>query len=371
MFAPFIRVIPRLCAGQVHEQVMGGSWGFRVAGKVWGRNLVHVTRPAPLMGSVFIGVIDRGTNVLQVRPTTLCNLSCIFCSVDAGPTSRWRQSEYVVIDYEWLAVWVEEVARFKGVRVETLIDGVGEPTTYPYLVELVETLKSSPWVETVALETHGQSLTVELIRRLEEAGLDRINLSLDTLNPEKGRFLSGTRWYDVERVRRIAEFVARETSIDLHVTPVWIPGVNDEDVVEVVRWALEIGAGKRWPPVTIQKYLEHRHGRRVRGVKELPWRLFWRRLEELERELGVKLRPSMEEWGMRRARKVPEIYRIGEVVEVEVVAPGWLKGEALAVTLDGKRMVTLVSRRERLEVGMRLEARVKSNRDNIYVAAPL
>ncbi len=342
-----------------------------MAGRVWGRSLVHIERPAPLMGSVFIGVIDRGTNVLQVRPTTLCNLSCIFCSVDAGPASRWRQAEYVVVDYEWLAAWVEEVARFKGVRVEALIDGVGEPTTYPYLVELVSALKSSPWVETVALETHGQSLTRELVDKLEEAGLDRINLSLDTLDPDKARLLSGTPWYDVRRVVEIAEYIARETSIDLHVTPVWVPGLNDDDIVEVVRWAVRIGAGKRWPPVTIQKYLEHRHGRRPKGVRELPWRVFWRRLEELEKELGVRLRPSMEEWGMRRARKVPELYRVGEVVNVEVVAPGWLRGEVLGVTLDGKRMVTIVAKRERLEPGMRLAARIKSNRDNIYVAVPV
>ncbi len=347
------------------------SRGFRIAGRVWGRHLVHIERPAPLMGTVFIGVIDRGTNVLQVRPTTLCNLSCIFCSVDAGPASRHRQSEYVIIDYEWLAAWVAEIARYKGIHVEALIDGVGEPTTYPYLPQLVEALKATGWVDVVALETHGQSLTKELVQRLEEAGLDRINLSLDTLDPAKARRLAGVEWYDVERVKAIAEFVARETSIDLHVTPVWIPGVNDEDIVEVVKWAVEIGAGKRWPPVTVQKYLEHRYGRKPPGVRELPWRVFWRRLEELEKTLGVKLRPSMEEWGMRYARRVPSIYRVGDIVEVEVVAPGWLRGEMLGVTRDGKRMVTLIVKRGRLEVGSVVEARVRSAKDNIYVVEPL
>ncbi|MCE4627148.1 MAG: radical SAM protein, partial [Desulfurococcales archaeon] len=51
----------------------------------WKRLLVNIEEPLPLVGTVFIGVIDRGTNVLQVRPTTLCPLNCIFCSVDAGP----------------------------------------------------------------------------------------------------------------------------------------------------------------------------------------------------------------------------------------------------------------------------------------------
>ena len=50
----------------------------------------------PILGLLHIGVIDRGTNVLQVRPTTICPLNCIFCSVDAGPFSRNRWAEYIV-----------------------------------------------------------------------------------------------------------------------------------------------------------------------------------------------------------------------------------------------------------------------------------
>jgi uncharacterized Fe-S cluster-containing radical SAM superfamily enzyme len=44
-----------------------------------------IRRPIPLVGHIAFGVIDRGTNIIQVRPTSLCNLNCIFCSVDAGP----------------------------------------------------------------------------------------------------------------------------------------------------------------------------------------------------------------------------------------------------------------------------------------------
>ncbi|WP_244403947.1 radical SAM protein [Pyrolobus fumarii] len=346
-----------------------GVEGVVVDGRVWGKPLVRLSRPAPLMGTVFIGVIDRGTNVLQVRPTTLCNLSCIFCSVDAGPSSRWRQAEFIIDDVEWLVTWVEEIARYKGVRVEALIDGVGEPTTYPRLVELIRRLKESPWVESVALETHGQSLDERVVREWERAGLDRINLSIDTLDAMKAKMLTGVEWYDLERVKKLAEFIARETRIDLHVTPVWIPGVNDEDVPQVVKWAVEIGAGKRWPPATVQKFLEHRHGRKPPGVREIPWNVFWRRLREWSRELGVNLIPSMEEWGMRYARKVPEIYREGDVIRVVLVAPGWLKREVLAVSADSKRLVTVVGLK-RWNPGDEIDVVVLRSKDNIYVARP-
>ncbi|MEB3816679.1 MAG: radical SAM protein [Desulfurococcales archaeon] len=342
---------------------------FRVVGRPWGRPLVRIHRPAPLMGAVFIGVIDRGTNVLQVRPTTLCPLSCIFCSVDAGPKSRWRAAEFDVGDPEWLAEWASRAAAVKGVPVEALIDGVGDPFAYPRLVELVKALKGSPGIRWVAVETHGWALTVELVRRLEEAGLDRVNLSLDTLDPEKARMLTGTPWYDAARVARVAEFIARETSIDLHVTPVWVPGVNDDDVVRIVEWAYRIGAGKKWPPVTIQKMLRHKHGRWPRGAREVNWKTFWEKLRRIERETGLRVTWTMDEWGMRKAPRVPEPLKTGSRVRVLIVAPGWIKGYMTAVTLDGSRIVSVRAPRSTgVRVGDEVTVWIKSSKDGIYLA---
>jgi uncharacterized Fe-S cluster-containing radical SAM superfamily enzyme len=342
--------------------------GFKLRGTVWGRPLIEVREPAPLLGTVFIGIIDRGTNVLQVRPTTLCPISCIFCSVDAGPYSRRRAAEFIV-EPEWLALWVEEVAKAKNVRVEALIDGVGEPLTYPWIVKLVKLLKSSSWVETVAVETHGAPLSRELVDALARAGLDRINLSIETLDEKKARMLTGMQWFSVSRVIELAEYIVTSTPIDLHVTPVWLPGVNDEDVIEVVRWALRIGAGKRWPPVTVQKYIAHKHGRKPAGVREPSWSEFWSWLRRLERKLGTRLSWTMEEWGMRYARRVKTPYRRGERVKLRVVSPGWLHGELLAVTSRNDRLVTLVSARG-FEPGDQLTATIISDKDGILIARP-
>ncbi len=342
--------------------------GIRVRGYVWGRPLVEVGRPVPLVGAIAFGIIDRGTNVLQVRPTTICPLSCIFCSVDAGPRSRWRAAEYMV-EMEWLVEWVEAVAEAKSTRVEALIDCVGEGLTYPRIIELVRELKSSPWVQSVAIETHGAPLTKRIVDKLNDAGLDRVNLSIDTLNPTKARMLTGTEWYDVNRVREAAEYLVRETNIDLHVTPLWIPGINDDDVVKVVEWAISIGAGKRWPPVTIQKYVVHKHGRRVPGVREVSWREFWEWISRIEEKLGIKLRYTMEEWGMRYTKRLPIPYREGQLVRVEVIAPGWLKGEKLAVDWHHKRVITIV-RAHKISIGDKLTVKVIRSKDNIVVAVP-
>ncbi len=342
--------------------------GAKLLLRPWGRPLYMLGEPLPMLGHIAVGVIDRGTNVLQVRPTTLCPLSCIFCSVDAGPASRSRAAEYMV-EPRWLAAWAGEAARAKGVRVEALIDGVGDPFTYPRLPELVEALKETGWVSTVAAETHGATLTESLVDRLWEAGLDRINLSIDTLDPEKARLLTGTPWYNVERVKRLAEYVARETGIDLHVTPVWLPGVNDRDVEEVVKWAYRIGAGKRWPPVTVQKYVAHKHGRRPPGVREPSWEEYWRWLQRLEEKLGLRLHWSMEEWGMRYAPRVPNPLPRGSRTAVQVVARGWLRGEWLAVAWRERRLVALVSARW-ARPGQLVPARIIRDKDGILVARP-
>jgi uncharacterized Fe-S cluster-containing radical SAM superfamily enzyme len=63
---------------------------------VGGRPIYTVGLGVPQVGTLAFGVVDRGTNVLEVRPTSVCALSCVFCSVNAGPQSRARWAEYVV-----------------------------------------------------------------------------------------------------------------------------------------------------------------------------------------------------------------------------------------------------------------------------------
>lgn len=321
----------------------------------------------PLLGHIAFGVIDRGTTVLQVRPTTVCPLNCIFCSVDAGPASRHRQAEYVV-DPNHLVAWVRYTVKAKeGDVVEALIDGVGDPATYPHLPELVKELKRV--VPRVAMETHGATLTKDYVRRLEEAGLDRINLSIDTLSEEKARWLQGVQWISIRRVIEIAEFIAKETSIDLHLTPVWIPGVNDEDIEQIIEWGLRIGAGKRFPPFGIQKYEVHKYGRKVPGVKEVSWTQFRKFLEDLERKYGIPLYYKNLDFGIRRTKRVPIKYDVGDEVILWTVAPGWLKGEVIGVDRDWERVVTIVGVEDPSSlIGKKVRARIIGNRDGIYIA---
>jgi len=136
----------------------------RVISHVTKRNLEVITRESgiPLMGNPAFGVIDRGTNLLQVRGVTGCNFCCAFCSVDEGKCSKSRVTDYVV-EASYLAEWVEELAKFKEKGVEVHL----------YMEELLERVSKIKEVSVISMQTNGSLLKEENIEMLEKY-VDRI-----------------------------------------------------------------------------------------------------------------------------------------------------------------------------------------------------
>jgi len=329
--------------------------------------LFPITRDTgiPLVGSVAFGIIDRGTSLLQVRPSSSCNLDCPFCSVDAGPCSRTRVTGYRV-ERGYLVDCVREAVAFKGGGVECHIDSPGEPLIYSEIAPLVADLRSIPGVSVISMQSNGTLLTPDRIRALEEAGLDRINLSLHALDPDLARTLAGVDWYDVEKVAAMAREVAG-SRIDLLIAPVYLPGINDAEIPELIRFAREIGAGKRWPSLGIQKFERYRLGRTPPGVSPQSWNQFYRRsLAVWEAESGMRLRITPEDFGTERRPQFPRPFRKGEKVTLVIRGPGWLSGEKIAVG-RGRSVSVLDCRRGSGTV----RARIVSAAHNIFIAVPV
>ncbi|MBS7605497.1 MAG: radical SAM protein [Candidatus Bathyarchaeia archaeon] len=334
------------------------------------KEIFEVSEDIPLLGCIAFGLIDRGTNVIQVRPTTLCPLSCIFCSTDAGPKSKFRLTEYVV-PADYLLETFRKIVAFKGDHdIEAHIDTVGDPITYSKIADLVSGLSQINGVEVISMQTHGSILTERLVDELSEAGLTRINISLDALDPNLARELSGTDWYDPMRIIELMRYIVSNTKIDLLIAPVWVPHLNDSEMPRIIKLALDLGAGKSFPPLGIQKYLVHKHGRKARGVKPMPWGEFYDALRRWEKKFGVKLILKPEDFGIHKRARIPVPYKRHEVIRIEVIGPGWLKGELLAVDLNRTRSITLVNARG-IPIGARIKARILSNKDNIFVAEPI
>ncbi len=323
-------------------------------------------RDIPLFGCIAFGIIDRGTNVLQVRPISECPLSCIFCSTDAGPHSKCRISEYMV-DLPQLLDAFEWAASYKETNdIEAHIDTVGEPLMYPQIVELVHGLSGNRHVKTVSMQTNGILLDTKLIDELEAAGLSRINMSIESLDPELATRIAGTNSYNIEKVVENAEYIAKSSAIDLLIAPVWLPGINDKDIPKLIEFALEICAGKKWTALGIQKFLPHKYGRKP-DIKVMSWEKFYSQLEEWESIYNTKLVLTPEDFGSFQCKALPRVFRRHERVKVKVVGTGWMKGEKLAVARD--RVITIVDA-ERIPIGADVYARMERVVDGIYIARP-
>jgi hypothetical protein len=328
----------------------------------------RITRKSgiPLIGSLYFGIIDRGTSLLQVRPSCGCNLNCPFCSVDAGPESTTRSTSYEV-EMEYLVDAVREVSRFKGDGVECHIDSPGEPLMYQKLPELITALNEIDEVSVISLQTNGTLLDQEMITALEKAGLDRINLSLHSLDPSIAKMLAGVEWYDIDRVADAAKAVCRST-IDLLIAPVYLPGINDAEIPKLIQFAREIGAGKRFPPLGIQKFEHYRYGRSPKGLKAQSWWQFFNRsIRPWEKEFGIPLRlDPARDFGTVRRPFIPLVFSKGEKVTVEIRAPGWIHGEKLGVARD--RVVSVFNCEK--ESGQ-VRVKIVTTKHNIYVGVPI
>ncbi|BAD85417.1 probable molybdenum cofactor biosynthesis protein A [Thermococcus kodakarensis KOD1] len=327
---------------------------------------IHEGLDVPLLGYNAFGLIDRGTNLIQVRGVSGCNLSCVFCSVDEGPYSRTRKLDYVV-DIDYLMKWFDEVARIKGKGLEAHLDGQGEPLIYPFRVELVQALREHPNVSVISMQSNGTLLNDKLVEELAEAGLDRVNLSIHSLDPDKAKMLMGRKDYDLQHVLDMAEALVN-AGIDVLIAPVIIFGVNDNEAEAFIEFARKIGAGKRWPALGFQNYVPYKFGRNPVIAKVKPFKEFYAWLRALEEKTGMKplvLKP--EHFGMEKREFIPLAFRPGEVVKAEVVLPGRIEGEMIAKARN--RLIEVIN--TRAEVGDRIRVRIVRTRHGIYIGTPV
>lgn len=317
----------RLSSKYSREYIISNYENKKVLNRVTGRELVFVTKESgiPLFGHSAFGIVDRGTNLLQVRCISGCNLNCIFCSVDEGRKSRTRKTDFIV-DPDYMLETLREAVVFKGEGVELHFDGQGEPALYPYLEYLVEGASKIRGVDVISMQTNGIPLNEDRISQLE-GKMTRINLSISALSEEVAKRLH--QKYPLKKVLEVAEMIAN-SRIDLLIAPVWVPGYNDEEIPRIIEFALDIGAGKRFPPLGIQKYIPYRFGRKV--GKGMPFREFYERLAHYEREYGVKLILEPEDFGIEKREAIRPPFKKGEIHSGRIVAEGRMHGEKLCVS---------------------------------------
>ena len=112
----------------------------------------------------------------------------------------------------------------------------GEPTVRANIVELVQGISSTPGVRSLSMTTNGVMLK-KLAASLAAAGLKRVNISLDTLDPEKFRRL--TRWGNLEDVWMGLQAAEDAGLAPIKINAVVVRGYNERDVLEIAKLTLD------------------------------------------------------------------------------------------------------------------------------------
>ncbi len=187
---------------------------------------LHATgAPVPTEGPL-VDPFGRVHTYLRVSVTDRCNFRCTYCMPAEG--LDWMPRE-TVLTFEELERIVGVFARL-GIR-KIRITG-GEPTVRSGIVDLVARLSALDGLVDRAMTTNAHRLGA-LARPLAEAGLSRVNISIDSLDP--ARFREITRGGDLHRV-----LAGIDAAIEAGLTPVKlnaviVRGVNDDEVVDLVR----------------------------------------------------------------------------------------------------------------------------------------
>ena len=171
----------------------------------------------------------RSINYLRISLTDKCNLRCVYCMPE---DITFRPRAELLQDDEILRL----VRLFTEVGFHKFRLTGGEPTVRANCVELVDAIAHSPGVKTVVMTTNGLLLD-KMAQPLADAGLQRVNISIDTLDPQKFKKL--TRWGEVGDVWR-GIYAAEAAGLGVKLNSVVVRGYNDQqDVVDMARLTLE------------------------------------------------------------------------------------------------------------------------------------
>ena len=172
----------------------------------------------------------RTIDYLRLSVTDRCNYRCQYCMPPEGVEKRLHSD---ILSIKELAE-IAEAAVACGVKKIRLTGG--EPLVRRGLLDLCRMLRAIPGVEELCLTTNG-SLLPQLARPLRDAGVDRLNISLDTLRP--GRFAAMTRLGTLQDVLDGIEAAEAAGFHDLKFDTVLIGGFNDDEIIDFVNLSRE------------------------------------------------------------------------------------------------------------------------------------
>ena len=202
---------------------------------ILGRSVTH-PRPVAMRGAA--GSVTRAApKAVRLSITDRCDLACVYCRPHRHDGYLPSERRMTADDWARLAEGLVKkgVSRFR-------ITG-GEPLVHAHAVDIVRAIAALPGVQDVAMTTNGTRLE-ELAGPLHKAGLHRLNLSIDSLVPE--RFAEMTRGGSLDVVLRGIRQAIRVGFTETKTNTVIVGGHNDEELPAIVRWAWSLDLTPRF-----------------------------------------------------------------------------------------------------------------------------
>jgi len=193
---------------------------------------------------------NRQIDYLRISITDRCNLKCIYCMPEKG-LKHFAQDDILTNDE---ILRIVRVAGKYGVRQVRLTGG--EPLLRDEIIPLIAGIKQAG-IQDLSITTNGQRLA-KMAGALKKAGLDRVNISLDTLIAERYRKI--TRGGEIDRVWEAVAEAERVGLSPVKINMVPVRGINDDEVVRFAALTLykdvhvrfiefmPIGNRKTWNP---------------------------------------------------------------------------------------------------------------------------
>ena len=319
---------------------------------------IHRNSGLPLVGNNSFGIVDRNTNIIEVKPITGCNLDCIYCSV---PDCN-RVRDYVV-EEEYLIEELNRVIKHKECDdIEVHIGVHGEPFLYADMVKFVKDIRNIREVKRVSVDTNGMMLSESYIDELVKSGITKFNVSINTLDQKKARQIANAS-YNVSHVKKMVEYLSKNHPDKVHIAPVVMFGMNEEDMAELIKFAK-----KNHIRCYIQNFLEYSGG--LKPVKQKQWEYFMNFLRDLEKKHKAKLLIDFKkDFQLKETKPLPKFFKKNDVINAQIVCEGRMKNEWVAAFRD--RTISFTEKNRKLSIGKQVKLKIVSLKHNISVGVLL
>jgi cyclic pyranopterin phosphate synthase len=181
--------------------------------------------------NILIDNFGRIAKKLRVSVTDRCNMRCMYCMPRGNV--RWF-NERDMLDFSEISRLVSILA---GLGIERIRLTGGEPLLRPNLTNLIISLAKLEGIKSISMTTNGL-LFGEKARELKDAGLESVNISLDTFRPDRFKAITG-----INGLNKVIDAInaAESVGLDVKINTVVIRGWNEDEVLDFAKFSRDTG----------------------------------------------------------------------------------------------------------------------------------